>query len=138
MGHIAEGDQVARVHGPPAGGFFDGGSGVDVVHRLDNWRELFMGIITRKRLVGVVMAAAFTIGLGSTAGAGALPEGCEKVQGQVTCTTFDGPGKNQAGVGETTVTETQGNTTNKSPEPQDLDDSESCNPSSSQGRPCNP
>ena len=74
----------------------------------------------------------------SPAGAASLPDNCTKDQGQVTCTTFEGPGKNQAGVGETTSTETQGNTTNKSPEPQDLQDSESCNPASSKGRPCNP
>jgi hypothetical protein len=94
------------------------------------------------RRVGIGIAAAlFVAGSAfgmSAAGAGPLPDNCTKVQGQVTCTTFDGPGNNQAGVGETTVTETQGNTKNKSPEPQDLQDSESCNPESSQGRPCNP
>jgi hypothetical protein len=45
-----------------------------------------------------------------------LPDNCTKVNGTVTCT--EGPGNNQAGVG--TATETQGNTTNVSPEPQDL------------------
>jgi hypothetical protein len=96
--------------------------------------------MTIKRAIGFVAAcfvASSILGV-SAASAGPLPDGCTKVQGQVTCTTFEGPGNNQAGVGETTVTETQGNTTNKSPEPQDLDDTESCNPSSSQGRPCNP
>jgi hypothetical protein len=89
----------------------------------------------------LIASALFLVGSAyglSPAGAAALPDGCTKVQGQVTCTTFDGPGNNQAGVGETTSTETQGNTTNKNPEPQDLQDSESCNPASSQGRPCNP
>lgn len=92
-----------------------------------------------KRVSVAMAAGAFLLATAvGTAGAGALPDNCEKVQGQVTCTTFDGPGNNQAGVGETTVVETQGNTTNKSPEPQDLTDSESCNPESSQGKPCNP
>ena len=64
-----------------------------------------------------------------------LPDNCERVQGTVTCTTFDGPGNNQAGVGSTETTETQGNTTNKSPEPQDLQDECTVNPPKSQGAP---
>ena len=56
----------------------------------------------------------------------------------MTCTTFEGPGNIQAGVGTTTSTETQGNTRNKSPKPQEREDTSSCNPESSQGRPCNP
>jgi len=92
-----------------------------------------------RRLSLTVAAAAFLVASAAgTAHAAPLPENCTKVQGQVTCTTFEGPGNNQGGVGETTITETQGNTTNKSPEePQDLDDTDSCNPPSSQGRPCN-
>jgi hypothetical protein len=74
----------------------------------------------------------------SAAGAAPLPDNCTRDQGEVTCTTFEGPGNNQAGVGTTTETETQGNTTNKNPEPQDLQDSSSCNPPKSNGRPCNP
>jgi hypothetical protein len=76
----------------------------------------------------------------SGAGAAPLPDNCTKVNGTVTCTTFDGPGNNQAGVGETVTDETQGNTKNKSPEEQqDLEGPiETCNPPSSQGRPCNP
>jgi hypothetical protein len=70
------------------------------------------------------------------AGAGQLPDNCTKTQGTITCTTFDGPGNNQGGVGETTTTETQGNTSNKSPKPQDLQDTDSCNPPKSQGEPC--
>ena len=96
--------------------------------------------MTIKRTIGLVAAcivACSVLGI-SGASAGQLPANCTKVQGQVTCTTFDGPGNNQAGVGETTIAETQGNTSNKSPEPQDLDDSESCKPPSSNGRPCNP
>jgi hypothetical protein len=64
-----------------------------------------------------------------------LADNCTKVQGTVTCTTFDGPGKNQGGVGTTESTETQGNTTNKSPEPQDLTDECTWSPPSSQGAP---
>jgi len=74
----------------------------------------------------------------SAAGAAPLPDNCTKDKGTVTCTTFEGPGKNQAGVGTTSVDETQGNTTNTSPEPQDLDSFDSCKPPSSQGLPCNP
>lgn len=93
------------------------------------------------RRVACTFIAAFfisgTVGL-TAAAAGGLPDNCTKDKGQVTCTTFEGPGNNQAGVGETTVTETQGNTSNKSPDPQDLEDSESCRPPSSRGAPCNP
>ncbi len=85
--------------------------------------------------VGVLLAA----GAAGPASAGQLPDNCTKDQGTVTCTTFEGPGNNQAGVGETNVDETQGNTSNKSPEePQDLDSSTSCKPPKSQGAPCGP
>ena len=94
------------------------------------------------RRVACSLVAAFFISGSvvslSPAGADQLPDNCERDKGEVTCTTFEGPGNNQAGVGETTNTETQGNTSNTSPEPQDLEDSESCRPPSSQGRPCNP
>jgi hypothetical protein len=92
-----------------------------------------------KRILAAIGVSTFTLGMmASASGAAPLPEGCTKDQGTVTCTTFEGPGTNQAGVGETTETETQGNTTNTSPEPQELEDSTSCNPSTSNGRPCNP
>jgi len=65
-----------------------------------------------------------------------LPDNCTRDQGTVTCTTFEGPGNNQAGVGTTTNTESQGNTENVSPEPQDLEDTQTCRPPSSQGAPC--
>jgi len=92
-----------------------------------------------RRLSILLAACAFVLSTGAgSANAGSLPDNCTKVHGQVTCTTFEGPGNNQGGVGETTVTETQGNTSNKSPEPQDLEDSQSCNPPSSNGKPCNP
>jgi hypothetical protein len=80
---------------------------------------------------GIALAAA-------PAGGAPLPDNCTKDKGTVTCTTFDGPGKNQAGVGTTTSAETQGNTSNTSPDPQDLESDESCNPDTSQGLPCNP
>jgi hypothetical protein len=96
-----------------------------------------------KRVIAIAVVPACFMAVSvfgmSAAGAAPLPDNCTKDQGTVTCTTFEGPGKNRGGVGETTVVETQGNTTNKSPEEQqDLEDSESCNPPSSQGRPCNP
>jgi hypothetical protein len=82
----------------------------------------------------VLCALVFSLALipVASSGAASLPDNCTKVKGEVQC--FDGPGNNQAGVG--TTTETQGNTTNTSPTPQDLDSS--CNPPSSNGRPCNP
>jgi hypothetical protein len=97
-------------------------------------------LIKRVIAIAVVPACFAAVSVFGMSGAGAapLPDNCTKVQGQVTCTTFEGPGNNQAGVGETTVTETQGNTTNKSPEPQDLQDSQSCKPPKSNGLPCNP
>ena len=64
-----------------------------------------------------------------------LPDGCTKDRGTVTCTTFDGPGNNQAGVGSTSTGEAQGNTTNTSPEPQELEDERVVNPPNSQGAP---
>src|ERR687897_2296294 len=90
------------------------------------------GEAIRKALI--CTAAIALLSLAAPASAAPLPDNCDREQGTVTCTTFEGPGNNQAGVGETTSTETQGNTTNKSPEEQqDLEDSESCNPASSQG-----
>ena len=86
----------------------------------------------------LVLAVLMMFGMFAVSGAAQLPSNCTKVQGQVTCTTFEGPGNNQAGVGTTTAVETQGNTSNVSPEPQDLDTTSSCKPPSSQGKPCNP
>ena len=85
----------------------------------------------------LVTAGALTFAV-APAQSGQLPDNCTKFKGTVTCTTFDGPGKNKAGVGTTTKKETQGNTTNTSPEPQDLESSTSCKPPKSQGAPCNP
>jgi hypothetical protein len=93
---------------------------------------------SRKVLSAVLVAAAFALVAIIPAQAAPLPDNCTKEQGQVTCTTFEGPGNNQAGVGTTTSDETQGNTTNTSPAPQDLDSTSSCRPPSSQGAPCNP
>jgi len=91
-----------------------------------------------RRVTALVVAALFMMALAVPAFAAPLPDNCTKTQGEVTCTTFEGPGNNQAGVGEITITETQGNTENTSPAPQDLDQTESCNPPTSQGAPCNP
>ena len=92
-----------------------------------------MRSIARKMLLVPVLAGAVAlVPLGASAGQ--LPAGCTKVQGTVTCATFDGPGNNQAGVGTTTTTKTQGNTTNFSPAPQEP--GTSCKPPKSQGAPC--
>ncbi len=85
-----------------------------------------------------MLAGALALIPVSSSGAAPLPDNCNRDQGTVTCTTFEGPGNNQAGVGDTTSTETQGNAENKSPKPQDLQDSESCKPPKSNGAPCNP
>jgi hypothetical protein len=92
--------------------------------------------VYKRLVVTLFFAGAMTLGaMPALAGADTT---CTKYKGTVTCTTSEGPGKNQAGVGTTSSTETQGNTTNTSPAPQDLQSSSSCNPSSSQGKPCNP
>jgi hypothetical protein len=89
------------------------------------------------KVVPVVLASAAIALATAPAQAGQLPDNCTKKQGTVTCTTFDGPGNNQAGVGTTTSDETQGNTSNTSPaEPQDLESTQSCKPPKSQGAPC--
>ena len=84
-----------------------------------------------------VLAVIMMFGMFAVSNAAQLPSNCTKVRGEVTCSTFEGPGNNQAGVGTTTVVETQGNTSNTSPEPQDLDTTSSCKPPKSQGAPCN-
>ena len=87
-------------------------------------------------LTGLLALGIFAIPMFS--GAAPLPDNCTKVQGSVTCSTFEGPGNNQAGVGTTTTSNTQGNTTNFSPAPQGTGTSTSCNPPTSNGKPCNP
>ena len=89
----------------------------------------------RKLLVTAAMTVVFVGGSSLSASAGPLPDNCTKTQGTVTCTTFDGPGKNQGGVGSTSTDETQGNTKNTSPEPQDLSSGCTSNPPKSQGAP---
>ena len=89
-----------------------------------------------RKILATLAVTGLLIGASAMGAAAApLPENCTKVQGTVTCATFDGPGNNQAGVGSTEVVETQGNTTNKSPKPQDLMDDCSVNPPNSQGAP---
>ena len=91
----------------------------------------------RSMLVLAALLTASLFALPLLSGAASLPAGCSKVQGTVVCSTFDGPGSNQAGVGETTVTQTQGNTSNFSPSPQEPGTSSSCKPPKSSGNPCN-
>ena len=87
-----------------------------------------------KRMVVLVSAALLVLALAAPAFAAPLPSNCERVQGEVTCTTTEGPGKNQGGVGTTETTETQGNTKNKSPEEQqDLQDECAKKPPKAQG-----
>jgi len=85
----------------------------------------------------LIIAGALIFAL-APAQASPLPDNCTKDRGTVTCTTFEGPGNNQAGVGTTATDETQGNTSNTSPEPQDLQSGSTCKPPKSQGAPCNP
>ena len=95
-----------------------------------------MRSIARKVLLVPVLAGALAlVPLGASAGP--LPAGCTKTQGTVTCSSFDGPGNNQGGVGTTTTTRTQGNTSNFSPAPQEPGTTSSCRPAKSQGNPCN-
>jgi hypothetical protein len=93
-----------------------------------------MRILKRLSLVPLLVAGVIVVPLGSDAAP--LASNCTKVQGTVTCTTFSGPGNNQAGVGTTTDTQTQGNTSNFSPAPQDPGTTSSCKPPKSQGSPC--
>lgn len=83
-----------------------------------------------RKLLATLALTGLMVG-GSVMGAVAapLPDNCTKDKGTVTC--FEGPGKNQGGVGS--YDETQGNTTNKNPAPQDLDCTS--NPPKSQGAP---
>ncbi len=67
-----------------------------------------------KRMIMLFATALLVLALAAPAFAAPLPDNCTRDQGTVTCT--EGPGKNQGGVG--TADETQGNTTNKSPEEQ--------------------
>jgi hypothetical protein len=82
-----------------------------------------------KKFAATVVLALCLGGISAPAMAAPLPDNCTKTNGTVTCT--EGPGNNQAGVG--TSTETQGNTTNTSPEPQDLSTTQ--NPPKAQGSP---
>jgi len=93
---------------------------------------------TLKLFLALAVTAGALVWAALPAQAAPLPDNCTKDRGTVTCTTFEGPGNNQAGVGTTTSDETQGNTENTSPEPQDLESTSSCRPPSSQGAPCNP
>jgi hypothetical protein len=92
-----------------------------------------------KGLAGLATTMMIATGvIGASSSAAPLADGCTKTQGTVVCTTFEGPGNNQAGVGETTISQTQGNTTNFSPAPQGTGKSTNCKPADSQGTPCFP
>jgi hypothetical protein len=89
-----------------------------------------------KRISLFFVAALLAVALcAPVAVAAPLPDNCTKQQGTVTCSTFEGPGNNQAGVGTTETTQGQGNPENTSPEPQELEDTCNANPPSSQGQP---
>lgn len=89
-----------------------------------------------RRILATFAVAGLLVGASAMGAVAApLPDNCTKDKGTVTCSTFDGPGNNQGGVGTTTTEETQGNTKNKSPEPQDLTDDCSWSPPKSQGAP---
>ena len=82
-----------------------------------------------KKLAATIALTLCLGSLATTAYAAPLPDNCTKTNGTVSC--FEGPGNNQAGVGNTD--ETQGNTTNTSPEPQDLTCEQA--PATSNGKP---
>jgi hypothetical protein len=87
-----------------------------------------MRTLKRYSLLPLLAVGLAVVPLGSSAAP--LPADCTKTRGTVSC--FSGPGNNQAGVG--TTTQTQGNTTNFSPAPQEP--GTSCKPPKSQGAPC--
>lgn len=84
--------------------------------------------LSRLVLLALMVAALFVVPMFSNA---YESTSCSKIQGQWTCTTASGPGNNQGGVGSTTTTETQGNLSNTSPAPQDLDTTSTCRPTGS-------
>jgi hypothetical protein len=89
-----------------------------------------------KRIAMLFTAALFAAALLAPAVfAAPLPDNCTRDHGTVTCTTFDGPGNNQGGVGSTSTTQGKGNADNTSPEPQDLQSGCTYSPPKSQGAP---
>jgi hypothetical protein len=89
-----------------------------------------------RKMLATLALTGFLVGASAMGAVAApLPDNCERVQGTVTCSTFEGPGNNQAGVGSTSTDETQGNTKNTSPEPQDLSSDCTVKPPTSQGAP---
>lgn len=83
----------------------------------------------------LLVLAAGALAIPAASQGAPLPSNCERVQGTVTCTETQGPGKNQGGVGTVEETETQGNTSNKKPTPQELQDECSKSPAKAQGDP---
>jgi len=87
-----------------------------------------------KRITIFAATALLALAMAVPAFAAPLPDNCTRDQGTVTCTTTEGPGKNQGGVGTTETAETQGNTKNKSPEEsQNLQDECAKKPPKAQG-----
>lgn len=91
----------------------------------------------KRKIIATLAAMLLAVAmLAVPASAAPLADNCDRDQGEVTCTTFEGPGKNQGGVGHENKVETQGNDTNTNPEPQDLDTTcGPANPESSKGKP---
>lgn len=89
-----------------------------------------------RKILATLALSGFLVGASAMGAVAApLPDGCTKDRGTVTCTTFDGPGNNQGGVGTYETQETKGNTKNVSPEPQDLESDCTWSPPTSQGAP---
>jgi hypothetical protein len=86
--------------------------------------------------VAAFMVAALSVTAAASFAAQALPPGCEKVKGQVVCTTTENSKKNDK-FSTTTTTTTQGNTTNFSPEPQGTGTESGCS-DSNPGNSCPP
>jgi hypothetical protein len=88
-----------------------------------------------KRILIATMSVTglLLVGTAGSAGAAPLPDNCTKDQGTVTCVEEESPGKNKGGVGSVSTVETKGNTKNKNPEPQELEDECTQNPSKAQG-----
>ena len=79
--------------------------------------------------VAAMMVVALTVAAPLAFAAQDLPPGCTKDKGTITCKTTDKPGNSEQGSGDPPPTavvedETQGNTTNKKPAPQELKNDE--------------
>ena len=95
-------------------------------------KRLVPPVLLLSLLVIALMAVPLFSGAATTS-----TQSCSKVKGTWVCTTFEGPGNNQAGVGTTTNTTTQGKQTNFSPTPQGTGETTKCKPNQ-QSANCNP